>query len=122
MCILFAAPDRDLLACYESLLTADFGRTVTAFDGARVLTLLGREPFDLAILDESLPRVSRDRLLSGLGEKGVPVILLTDRRVGETPGARAVLRHPFTPDILGDAIRAALGPAEDAPKREGDPV
>ena len=76
MCILFAAPDRDLLACYESLLTADFGRTVTAFDGARVLTLLGREPFDLAILDESLPRVSRDRLLSGLGEKGVPVILL----------------------------------------------
>ena len=37
MRILLAAPDRDLLDCYRSILQADFGETVTAFDGTQVL-------------------------------------------------------------------------------------
>lgn len=110
MKILFAAPDRDLLASYQKLLETDFGEVVTAFDGTQVLSLLSGETFDLVILDRLLPRVELKRLLYKIREKVIPVIELTlsplnVRLLTEEPLASAFLPYPFTREALSDLIR-----------------
>ena len=111
MKILFAAPDRDLLACYEQLLGTDFGEVVTAFDGTQVLSLLSQEPFDAAILDRDLPRVDHKTILARLREKEIPVVVLIDspgriRRISEDPSPDAYLSYPFTTSRLAEILRA----------------
>ena len=113
MRILLAAPDRDLLDCYRSILQADFGETVTAFDGTQVLSLISAEEFDLIILDRSLPRITFKQLLMRIHRKGIPVIALTDEPVSshllmDQPGPNAWLPFPFTPQSLNRVIRDTL--------------
>ena len=104
MKILFAAPDRDLLECYKTILENDMGETVTAFDGAQVLSLLQTEKFDLAALDCDLPRVEFDCLIKKFKEKNVPVIALTNG-ITARQAPDAYLPYPFTPEQLEDVIR-----------------
>lgn len=113
MRILLAAPDRDLLECYRSILQADFGETVTAFDGTQVLLLLNTEEFDLIILDRTLPRIPFRQLLTQIRRKGIPVIALTDEPVSsrlltQKPGPNTWLPLPFTPERLSHVIRDTL--------------
>ena len=113
MRILLAAPDRDLLECYRSILQADFGETVTAFDGTQVLSLLSAEEFDLIILERALPRIPIKQLLTRIRRKGIPVIALTDEPVSshlltDQPGPNAWLPFPFTPQSLNRVIRDTL--------------
>lgn len=113
MRILLAAPDRDLLECYRSILQADFGETVTAFDGTQVLLLLNTEEFDLIILDCTLPRIPFKQLLTQIHRTGIPVIALTDEPVSsrlltEEPGPNTWLPLPFTPECLSHVIRDTL--------------
>ena len=109
MRILLAAPDRDLLGCYGKLLAADLGETVTAFDGTQVLTLLGTETFDVAVIDSSLPRVKFETLTGRLKENGIPVIVLVNEP-GAPAGADAVLSYPFNEEDLVGMINKTAGP------------
>lgn len=108
MRILLAAPDRDLLGCYGKLLAADVGETVTAFDGTQVLSLLGTENFDVAVIDCSLPRVKTEVLTGRLKEHGIPVIILTNRHVDD-PNADAQISYPFNEEDLVQLINNTAG-------------
>ena len=110
MKLLLAAPNRDLLQCYQKLLTADYGETVTAFDGTQFLRLLAEGGYDLAILDRALPRVRHELLLRQLQRERLPVITLLSEplRVGhltEEPLSNAFLPYPFRPEELDAVIR-----------------
>lgn len=105
MRVLLADPDRDLLSGYQRLMETDGDSVKTAFDGTQVLNLLGSGMFDLAILNEQLPRIAHERLIHGLREEHIPVIaLLTDpvhiRRLCRTEPASAYLSFPFFPSEL----------------------
>lgn len=114
MRVLFAAPDRDLLECYQKLLEADLGETVTAFDGTQVLFLLASETFDAAVLDRELPRVPCGTLIARMKEQKLPVIVLTKepsnaRRPKDVPSADAYLEYPFEGCELAELIRKTTG-------------
>ena len=105
MKVLFAAPDRDLLECFGKLLSDGAAETVTAFDGAQALSLLGGEAFDAVILDRDLPRVGIGTLIGAARQRGFPVVLLTDepvraRQLTEDPLPNAYLAYPFTSERL----------------------
>ena len=119
MRILLAASDRDLLECYQKILEADCGETVTAFDGTRVLTALAEERFDLVILDRQLPRVEHTKIVQRLRDGNIPVIVLSDepdeaKKRGAAPRADAYLTHPFRPETLTGLIRAHTEKRKDS--------
>ncbi|MBQ8954419.1 MAG: response regulator transcription factor [Clostridia bacterium] len=107
MKILLADSDRDLLQSYEKLLTMDGHQVTTAFDGAQVVSLLAGGPYDIAVLEEKLPRIGGEQLLQLLRREGVPAILLLDERVSVKRLLRAdlpeaYLSFPFLPaDLTG---------------------
>ena len=116
MKILFAAPDRDLLECYKTILEADFGETVTAFDGTQVISLLSAEDFDILLLDRDIPRIDWKKLILRAEEDRTPVIVLTDEAIGagqltQEALPNAFLRYPFTPEQVAFSIRDTLGKA-----------
>lgn len=123
MKILFAAPDRDLVECYGEILRSDFGETVTAFDGAQVLSLIPAEHFDIAVVDGELPRVGYKTLIERIIAAGIPVAVLEDgpvsaRRLAEEPVPSAFLSYPFSPDELGNVIRSVTEKAGSGEKIE----
>ena len=113
MNILLADSNRDLLHSYQKLLTME-GHTVTAvFDGAQAVSQLGAGSFDIAILEERLPRIRNEQLLEFLAEKGIPVIVVTDGGVTvkgllKSPLPNAYLPLPFLPDDLTKLLRAVM--------------
>ena len=103
MRILLADSDRDLLQCYQKLLTMENHSVLTAFDGAQAVSMLRTHPFDLAVLQETLPRLEYEQILPTLKQNGIPVIVLTERRATvkallkkELPNA--YLPFPFLPE------------------------
>ncbi|MBR7071795.1 MAG: response regulator [Clostridia bacterium] len=113
MRILFAAPDRDLLECYSKILQDDLTEVVTAFDGTQVASLLATEPFDIAILDKNIPRMDHEKLVTRIQNKGIPVMILTDRPISaheltKTPLPNAHLSYPFTPEKISAEISNIL--------------
>ena len=113
MNILFADSNRDLLQCYQKLLTMDGHAVTTAFDGAQVISLLRRETFDIAIIEETLPRMELASLLQTLAEENVPVIVLADGNVtvktlllSQQPNA--YLSFPFLPEDLTGLMQAIM--------------
>ena len=111
MRILLADSDRDLLQCYQKLLTMENHSVLTAFDGAQAVSMLRTHPFDLAVLQETLPRLEYEQILPTLKQNGIPVIVLTERRATvkallkkELPNA--YLPFPFLPEDLTELIRA----------------
>lgn len=110
MKILFAAPSRDLAACYESLLSETVGETNLAYDGVSALSLLEAERFDLAILDDSLPRISCKQVLREARQKGVPsIVLIGGMEEGfEAEEPSGHIAYPFFPDELMSLIHNIL--------------
>ena len=105
MNILLADSNRDLLQCYQKLLNMDGHTVTTAFDGTQVLSLLAPEKYDIAILEEDLPRVELAQLLQALEQDRVPAIVLADGTVtvktllgSSLPSA--YLSFPFLPSDL----------------------
>lgn len=119
MRVLFAAPDRDLLQCYRTILEKDLGPAVTAFDGIQVLSALADGPFDAAVIDRSLPRIEYARLLDELGRGARAVIVLTDEGItpamlASRPLPDAFLPYPFAPDALVTLVRTVLAARDSA--------
>ena len=111
MNILLADSNRDLLQCYQKLLTMDGHTVTTAFDGAQTVSLLGPEKYDIAILEDSLPRIDLDQLLQALNRQHIPVIVLATDAVGVKTLLgptlpNAYLSFPFLPADLKQLIQA----------------
>ena len=119
MNILLADSNRDLLQCYQKLLAMDGHTVTTAFDGAQVTALLEPEKYDVAILEQRLPRMALDRLLQDLERDRIPVIVLTEGPVTvktllENPLPNAYLIFPFLPEDLKRMIREVTEKARSA--------
>ena len=100
-----ADSDRDMLSVYRRLMEMAGHTAETAFDGIQVLKLLGAAPFDLAVINERLPRIAHERILSALRNQGTPALVLLDRplHVSRLCGkelANAYLTFPFFPAEL----------------------
>ena len=113
MNVLLADSNRDLLQSYQKLLTMDGHTVTTAFDGTQAVSLLSQQKYDIAILEERLPRIRNEQLLQFLDEKQTPVIVLTDQ--GATVKAllkptlpNAYLGLPFLPADLTVLMGAVL--------------
>ena len=116
MRILFAAPDRDLIRCYGTLLDGPDRTVETAFDGVQVLRLLSEGDWDLLILSRDIPRIDWRRIVEHRSLEGPPILLLS----AEPPDLRflrdkalpnACLPLPFLPEELEavlQRLRAAL--------------
>ncbi|MBQ5953105.1 MAG: response regulator transcription factor [Lachnospiraceae bacterium] len=107
MRILLAAPDRDILMCYERLLSQEGHEVTTAFDGMQLPQLLAGGGPEAAILDPDLPGLDRVRILRMFAENGIPVIALGDIPPESTDTKQLrFLRYPFLPEELFAAIGA----------------
>lgn len=121
MKILFAAPDRDLLECYKKLLAPDLGEIVTSFDGTHVLSLLSSEQFDIAVLDETIPRIEFGTIVALMRETNLPVVGLINgpvsvsRLTGKSI-ANEYLSYPFTTKDMMKKINDVAKKAESDEK------
>lgn len=124
MRILLAAADRDLLECYQQILSDRFGETVTAFDGTQVFMLLGTEHFDLVILDRDLPRMDHQSLVRRIRGKETPVMVLTNGTEGRAETGQPqedCLAYPFMPGEIIAAVEKLLRKAGKTDGEEQDP-
>ena len=87
----------------------------TAADGATALTLAGRRPFDLVILDLGLPDIDGIDVIHGLrGWTQTPIVVLSarqdqaDKVAALDAGADDYVTKPFGMDELLARLRAAL--------------
>lgn len=117
--ILVAEDDPDIRDILVLTLEREGHRDVTAVaDGAEAVAALGRESFDLVLLDVLMPRLSGIEVLQRLrrmpGGEDVPVIVvsaLSDLDVVVScirEGADDHLAKPFDPVLLGARVEACL--------------
>ena len=118
MRLLLADSDRDMLSAYRRLLQLSGHTAATAFDGVQVLQLLDAASFDLAIVNERLPRIAHERILDGLRGRGIPVVVLLNgplhsNRLCGAGWANAYLNFPFFPSELSAVVEDVSGKARD---------
>ena len=119
MNILLADSNRDLLQCYQKLLAMDGHTVTTAFDGAQAATLLGPQKYDVAILEQRLPRMAPDHLLQALNRERIPAVVLAEgsltvKTLLGSPLPNAYLTFPFLPEDLSRTIREVTEKARSA--------
>lgn len=116
MRILVIEDEQKVAKALREGLEAERYAVTTAADGEEGFLLASREPFDLVLLDLSLPQRSGIEVLTLLRQRNVqtPVFILTardaveDRVLGLDQGADDYLVKPFTfPELLA-RIRALL--------------
>ncbi|WP_126979188.1 hybrid sensor histidine kinase/response regulator [Frigidibacter oleivorans] len=101
------------------------GVTVTeAVDGVEALEQVARAPFDLVLMDVSMPRMdgleATRRIRSGMAQPGVPVVALTAQAAPERvrefldAGVDEVITKPATIDALARLIRRVLAESSQA--------
>ena len=111
MNILIAEQDRDFSKAFSFLLGLDNNTVTTVYDGTQVISRIeGGQSFDIAIVDESIPRISAKTLIPSLLARNVPVIVLisgklTASRLMGSPLANAYLSLPFLPGDLTGLIK-----------------
>ncbi|AHY45939.1 Response regulators consisting of a CheY-like receiver domain and a winged-helix DNA-binding domain [Rubrobacter radiotolerans] len=113
--ILLVDDDAALLEVTSIVLSSEGYRVVTAEDGVEALKVLGRDNFDLVVLDVMMPKMSGFEVLKEIREKSdVPVVLLTaksqsvDKVVGLELGADDYITKPFDTKELLARIKAIL--------------
>ncbi len=113
--VLLVDDDRELCLMLSEYLVAEHFEVKSVHDGADALTELGRDKYQILILDVMLPGVSGFDVLRRLGAANeTPVLMLTargedvDRIVGLELGADDYLSKPFNPRELVARIRAIL--------------
>lgn len=118
--ILVVDDDEMVLIALEELLRSKGYRPTTVPGGREALEALGRQPFDLVILDIIMPGMDGYEVCRRIrGEekwKGLPVIMLTamsgeeDRKKGEEAGADLFLPKPISPQRLLSLVETAMRP------------
>jgi two-component system KDP operon response regulator KdpE len=113
--ILVVDDDRQLLRALRINLTTRGYQVELAPDGATALTMAGRQPPDLVIVDLGLPDLDGVAVVEGIrGWSKVPVIVLSARHQEQAKvqaldaGADDYVTKPFGMDELLARVRAAL--------------
>lgn len=115
--ILIVDDEPDTVDLIELTLSTAGYEVDRAMSGVEAIEIVGREQFDLLLLDVMMPDLSGFDVLQDLRIKGVdvpPVIFLTarkrreDHQTGEDLGAQAYLTKPAKRGDLLDAVREAL--------------
>ena len=114
MKILLADADRDMLFCFQKLLSLSGMEVQTAFDGTQVISFLAGSRFDLVILNNGIPRVNSRDIIRHLNEENIPVIVLLEHKVNakllsDEVLANAYLPLPFLPNELLALIKEVSG-------------
>jgi DNA-binding response OmpR family regulator len=117
--VLVADDDPDILALVRFRLERDGYEVLSAPDGETALDLALARPPDLALLDVMMPRLDGYEVTRRLRAHGptttIPIILLTARvqehdvARGFEAGADDYVTKPFSPQVLGERVQAALG-------------
>lgn len=113
MKLLLADPDRDFLEAFGTLLTLSGYCVTTAFDGTQVIQKLSFESFGAVIINSDIPRIPADEIISKCREKGIPTVIVTDRKISSallTCGTlgNTYIQLPFLPNELSTAIRSVV--------------
>ena len=87
----------------------------SAFDGKTALSMIGREHYDLMVLDQMMPGMSGTEVCQAVRrESNLPIIMLTargeeiDRILGLEMGADDYIVKPFSPREVVSRIKAVL--------------
>jgi DNA-binding response OmpR family regulator len=117
--VLVADDDPDILALVRFRLERDGYEVLSAPDGETALDRALARPPDLALLDVTMPRLDGYEVTRRLRAHGptttIPIILLTARvqehdvARGFEAGADDYVTKPFSPQVLGERVQAALG-------------
>lgn len=118
--ILFAASDRDLLMCYGKLLTLYGYDVTTAFDGVQVRNRAETGDYDIAVIDDNMPRIDSGVLAEKVSANGIPVIMMCGNKAHGTNGGNhasvsAYISYPFLPAELSGVISEVCGKSGNAP-------
>jgi DNA-binding response OmpR family regulator len=117
--VLVADDDPDIVALVRFRLERDGYEVLSAPDGETALDRALARPPDLALLDVTMPRLDGYEVTRRLRAHGptttIPIILLTARvqehdvARGFEAGADDYVTKPFSPQVLGERVQAALG-------------
>jgi CheY-like chemotaxis protein len=123
--VLVVDDDPDLRRLTESLLTAHGYHVIVAGHGRDALLRLRERCPDLIVRDLNMPVMdgwqfrNEQRYLTDRKRAAVPVLLMTGvddaAREAESLRAVGVIKKPFDPDDLLDAVSAAIGSQASAP-------
>ena len=102
MRIIFADPDRELVAAYEKLLAQEGHQVVPAFDGVQVMESLKSGLPGLLVMRGELPLLSTETILRTAKNAAVPTLLLREEAA---EGSENTLTFPFLPEELLDRIK-----------------
>jgi len=123
--LLVVDDDTELCDLLSQFLSNEGFVVSTAPDGEAALAMLGRETFQLVVLDIGLPGLSGLDVLGALRAKSsVPVVMLTasgdvEYRIhGLAAGADDYIPKPFSTEELLLRVRAVLRRTETGPPRE----
>ncbi len=113
--ILIVEDDRDIADIISRYLKKDGAVPLLAGTGEEALTLIGKEPLDLIVLDINLPSIDGFEVLAHIrSHSQVPVIIVSARQedadmiLGFGIGADDYVTKPFSPSVLVARIRAHL--------------
>ena len=109
MNILFASKDRDLLKCYQLLLSDEDTAVDTAFDGIQVLNAIAAKKYDILIVSQDIPRITCRQIVEHAKSMRLPVIVLTQKKTGlnillDDVLANDYLEMPFVSEELKKEI------------------
>jgi DNA-binding response OmpR family regulator len=118
--ILVVDDDENILSLERTILEQKGFAVTTAAGGAEALEILGKEDFDLVLLDVMMPEIDGFTVCRRIKEeprtKEVPVIFLTAKGGGEAlaegfeSGAIMYINKPFTANKLLTIVNTMLEP------------
>ncbi len=115
MKVLLAINDRDLLSGLDRLLAIKGINTDTAFDGVQAISLLSREKYDLAVIDEYITLFNAKRITEACkNEFGTNTLVLKSKNSTGYSADEEII-YPFLPEEFYTKLHSAL-------KTKGDEV
>lgn len=113
--VLVAEDDPSVRMTIEFVLADEGYEVFLAEDGAQALEMALANPPDVMLLDQMMPKMDGKEVLHALradpSTKEIPVLVLSGMSSGDPedwPGA-VFVGKPFSPDLLLEHIRSALG-------------
>ena len=128
MKILIAEQDRDFSSAFSILFGMDSDTVTVVYDGTQVISRLENgQDFDIAVVDESLPRINAKKLLEPLSARNIPVIVLTSEKLTASkltasPLANEYISLPFLPAELAGLIKSVSDKKKSKEKLEFEDI
>ena len=114
--ILVVDDERYMLRLVEYNLKKSGYEVVTASDGVEAMEKISEGRPDLILLDIKMPRMDGYEVCKMLKQKketrDIPVIIvsiISDREQAMAMGARSYIMKPFSPSVLLEEVKLALG-------------